>query len=84
MSLLKHKLDQHHEITKYKANLVVDGSHAQIGVDVFDERQIIVIVIGIFIHDFLVTGKNVAELNAARDGMNESDRSKTIGILLRR
>jgi hypothetical protein len=34
--LLKRKRDQHHEITKYKARLVMDGSRAQIGVDVFD------------------------------------------------
>ncbi len=32
--LLKRKRDQHHEITKYKARLVMDGSRAQIGVDV--------------------------------------------------
>ncbi len=34
--LLKRKLDQHHEITKYKARLVMNGFRAQIGVDVFD------------------------------------------------
>jgi hypothetical protein len=34
--LLKRKRDQHQEITKYKARLVMDGSRAQIGVDVFD------------------------------------------------
>ncbi len=34
--LLKPKRDQHHEITKYKARLVIDCSRAQIGVDVFD------------------------------------------------
>ena len=34
--LLKRKRDQHHEISKYKARLVMDGSRAQIGVDVFD------------------------------------------------
>ncbi len=34
--LLKHKRDQHHEIIKYKARLVMEGSRAQIGVDVFD------------------------------------------------
>ena len=34
--LLTRKLDQHHEITKYKARLVMNGFRAQIGVDVFD------------------------------------------------
>ena len=34
--LLKRKRDKHQEITKYKARLVMDGSRAQIGVDVFD------------------------------------------------
>ena len=34
--LLKHKRDQHHEISKFKARLVMDGSRAQIGIDVFD------------------------------------------------
>jgi hypothetical protein len=34
--LLKRKRDEHHEISKYKARLVRDGSKAQIGVDVFD------------------------------------------------
>jgi hypothetical protein len=34
--LLKRKRDQHHEISKYKARLVMDGSRAQIGIDVFD------------------------------------------------
>ena len=34
--LLKRKRDQHREITKYKARLVMDGSRAQIGIDVFD------------------------------------------------
>ena len=34
--LLKRKRDQHHEISKYKARLVMDGSRARIGVDVFD------------------------------------------------
>ncbi len=34
--LLKHKRDQHHEIVKYKARLVMDGSWAQIDIDVFD------------------------------------------------
>ena len=34
--LLKRERDQHHEISKYKARLVMDGSRAQIGVDVFD------------------------------------------------
>ena len=36
--LLKRKRDQHHEISKYKARLVMDGSRAQIGVDVFDSN----------------------------------------------
>ncbi len=31
--LLKRKHDRHHDITKYKARLVMDGSRAQIGVD---------------------------------------------------
>ena len=34
--LLKRKRDQFGEITKHKARLVMDGSRAQIGVDVFD------------------------------------------------
>jgi hypothetical protein len=34
--LLKRKRDKHQEITKHKARLVMDGSRAQIGVDVFD------------------------------------------------
>ena len=34
--LLKRKRDQHQEITKYKARMVLDGSRAQIGIDVFD------------------------------------------------
>ncbi len=34
--LLKRKRDQHHEITKYKAGLVMDGFRAPIGVDGFD------------------------------------------------
>ena len=34
--LLKRKRDQHQEITKYKARMVMDGSRAQVGVDVFD------------------------------------------------
>ena len=34
--LLKRKRDQHREITKYKARLVMDGSRAKVGVDVFD------------------------------------------------
>ena len=34
--LLKRKRDQQHEITKYKARLVMDGPRAQVGVDVFD------------------------------------------------
>jgi hypothetical protein len=34
--LLKRKRDKHHEITKYKARMVMDGSKAQLGVDVFD------------------------------------------------
>jgi hypothetical protein len=32
--LLKRKRDQHSEITKYKARLVMDGSRAKVGVDV--------------------------------------------------
>ena len=36
--LLKSKRDQRYEITKYKARLVMDGSRAQIGVEVFDTR----------------------------------------------
>ncbi len=34
--LLKCKRDQHKEITKYKARLVIDGSRAKLGEDVFD------------------------------------------------
>jgi hypothetical protein len=34
--LLKRKRDQYQEITKYKARTVMDGSRAQVGVDVFD------------------------------------------------
>jgi hypothetical protein len=34
--LLKRKRDQHKEITKYKARLVMDGSRAKVGEDVFD------------------------------------------------
>ncbi len=34
--LLKRKRDQHQEITKYKARMVMDSSRAQVGVDVFD------------------------------------------------
>ena len=34
--LLKRKRDQVGQITKHKARLVMDGSRAQIGVDVFD------------------------------------------------
>ena len=34
--LLKCKWDKHAEITKHKARLVMDGSRAQIGIDVFD------------------------------------------------
>ena len=34
--LLKRKRDQHQEISKYKARMVMDGSRAQIGIDVFD------------------------------------------------
>jgi hypothetical protein len=34
--LLKRKRDQHQEITKYKARMVMDGSRAQVGVHVFD------------------------------------------------
>ena len=34
--LLNRKSDECHEFTKYKARLVMEGSHAQIGVDVFD------------------------------------------------
>jgi hypothetical protein len=34
--LLKHKRDQHQEITKYRARWVMDGSRAQMGVAVFD------------------------------------------------
>ncbi len=34
--LLKRKRDQHQEITKYKARMAMDGSRAQVGVDVFD------------------------------------------------
>ncbi len=36
MILLKRKRDKHAEITKHKARLVMDGSRAQIGIDVFD------------------------------------------------
>jgi hypothetical protein len=34
--LLKRKRNQHQEIIKYKARMVMDGSGAQIGVDVFN------------------------------------------------
>ena len=34
--LLKRKRNKHAEITKHKARLVMDGSRAQIGIDVFD------------------------------------------------
>ncbi len=34
--LLKRKRDQHKEFTKYKARLVMDGSRAKVGEDVFD------------------------------------------------
>ncbi len=34
--LLKRKRDKHADITKHKARLVMDGSRAQIGIDVFD------------------------------------------------
>ena len=34
--LLKRKRDQHQEISKYKARMVMDGSRAQIVIDVFD------------------------------------------------
>ncbi len=36
LKMLKRKLDQFGEISKHKARLVMDGSRAQIGVDVFD------------------------------------------------
>jgi hypothetical protein len=39
--LLKGKRDQLREISKYKARLVMDGSGAQIGVDVFDTFAVI-------------------------------------------
>ncbi len=34
--LLKRRRDQHQEMNKYKAPMVMDGSREQIGVDVFD------------------------------------------------
>ena len=34
--LLKRKRDQHREITKYNARLLMDGSRAKVGVYVFD------------------------------------------------
>jgi hypothetical protein len=34
--LLERNHDQHQEFTKYKARMVMDGSRAQVGVDVFD------------------------------------------------
>ncbi len=34
--LLKRKHDQHKEITKHKARLVMDGSRGKVGEDVFD------------------------------------------------
>jgi hypothetical protein len=40
--LLKRKRDQVGEITKHKARLVMDGSRAQIGVDVFDTYALVI------------------------------------------
>ncbi len=42
LALLKRKRDQHQEITKYKARMVMDGSRAQVGVNVFDTHAPII------------------------------------------
>ncbi len=40
--LLKQKRDKHQEITNYKARLVMDGSRARIGINVFDTCALLI------------------------------------------
>ncbi len=57
---LKRKRDQHKEITKYKARLVMDGSRAKVGEDAFDTYAPVIDYSTVRLLISLVFGKNWA------------------------
>ncbi len=58
--LLNRKRDQHKETTKYKARLVMDGSRAKVGEDVFDTYAPVIDYSTVQLSISLAFGNNLA------------------------